>query len=447
MPERFKDGDDAQEDVTAPPRDANGRDVHYMNQSILSMITAAGSKSDFHARFDDSSDSDGGETEKPAEEESSHRPASHSKPRKIGRPILELPDEEEKAAGEGRAEDRGRGHRRKISDSKLMRSIPRIHLKHGKGKEPGGRNQSADQSTARDESVSPSPRRLSGSMTPRSAPVLSRMIEAQSRYDPAVSSAEDTALTEENASDTKDSPQASTSLLSTRLKDIFGFDRPEQVIGEYPCWLMQSVLLQGYLYVTEGHICFYAYLPQKSNTAVKSGYLAKRGRKNPKYNRYWFTLKGDVFSYYANPSELYFPSGHVDLRYGISASLSTQKGKGNDVKDFTVTTDHRTYYFRADSPASAKEWVKALQKVIFRSHNEGGRVKIALPIENIIDIEESPMIDFAETFKIRVVDSGETYAIDEVSFSCFEKPHSQLLTCVLSISFPFSVLARMLSMF
>jgi sterol 3beta-glucosyltransferase len=61
IPDRFKDDDDIQEDVAAPPRDAKGRDVQYMNQSIFSMIAAAGSRSDFHSRFDDSSDSDGGE--------------------------------------------------------------------------------------------------------------------------------------------------------------------------------------------------------------------------------------------------------------------------------------------------------------------------------------------------------------------------------------------------
>ena len=147
---------------------------------------------------------------------------------------------------------------------------------------------------------------------------------------------------------------------------------------------------------------------------AKSGYLSKRGRQNPKYNRYWFTLKADVLSYYNNPSDLYFPSGNVDLRYGISAALSESKDKGKDVTTFSVITDQRTYHFKADSHASAKEWVKTLQKVIFRSHNDGDSVKISLPIENVIDVEESPVIEFAETLKVRVIDSDETYAIDEV---------------------------------
>lgn len=139
---------------------------------------------------------------------------------------------------------------------------------------------------------------------------------------------------------------------------------------------------------------------------AKSGYLFKRGRQNPKFHRYWFTLKGDVLSYYTDQSRLYFPSGNIDLHYGISAS---EKGK-----DITIVTDQRMYHLKADSATSAKEWVKTLQKVIFRSHNDGDSVKISLPIANVIDVEESPVSGLAETLKVRVVDSEETYAVEEV---------------------------------
>jgi len=147
---------------------------------------------------------------------------------------------------------------------------------------------------------------------------------------------------------------------------------------------------------------------------VKSGYLSKSGRRNPKYNRYWFRLKDDVLSYYSDPSDLYFPSGNIDLRYGISANIA-DKDKGKDATHFTVITHQRKFHFKADSTPSAKEWVKALQKIIFRSHNDGDSVKISLPIENIMDVEDSQIIDFANTCKIRVIDNDETYAIDEVS--------------------------------
>ena len=153
------------------------------------------------------------------------------------------------------------------------------------------------------------------------------------------------------------------------------------------------------------------------NVIAKSGYLSKRGKQNTRFHRYWFTLKGDVLSYYHEASNLYFPSGNIDLRYSISASLSESKEKGKDATNFSVITNQRVYHFKADSGASAKEWVKTLQKVIFRSHNDGDSVKISLPIENVIDIEESPVIEFAETLKVRIVESDETYAIDEV-WSC-----------------------------
>lgn len=123
-----------------------------------------------------------------------------------------------------------------------------------------------------------------------------------------------------------------------------------------------------------------------------------------------------MLSYFVDPSDLYFPNGHIDLRYGIQASLVDSKD-GKDPTAFTVTTDQRKYYFRADSAPSAKEWVKSLQKVIFRTHNEGDSVKISIPVANVMGVEESPVLEFAETIKLNVVDNDDTYAIDEVSQS------------------------------
>lgn len=397
VPDRFKDGEDAQFDFTAPPRGMGSRDgnVHYMQQSLFSMIAAVGSKSDFHARFDESSDSDGEMEEHPRIEQTSGKLASRTS-------VPSLDSRQPSNVSESNTlvlEERGRRHQRTKSDNKLLQRLPRLDSE-------GGANES---STQPDSMLKVPPLRRTRSATPRAAPVLSRMVEAQSHFDlapatPYLPSNPNKAM--------EDQPESSASALSTRLMKMFGFAKPEKVLVEYACSLLQSMLLQGYMYVTEGHICFYAYLPKKSNVAIKSGYLSKRGRKNPTYHRYWFALKGDVLSYYADPSNLYFPSGHVDLRYGISASLAERKD--GDAKDFQVTTDQRTYLFRADSATSAKEWVKALQKVIFRTHNEGDSVKVSFPIANVIDLEESPMADFAETFKIRVLDSGETYAIDEV---------------------------------
>lgn len=118
-----------------------------------------------------------------------------------------------------------------------------------------------------------------------------------------------------------------------------------------------------------------------------------------------------MLSYYQDSTNLYFPHGHIDLSFGISASITDRDKEG---VHFSVVTSHRTYNFRAESAPSAKEWVKSLQRVIFRSHNDGDSVKISLPIDNIIDVEDTQMMEFSDTCKIRVIDSDETFAIDEV---------------------------------
>ena len=115
-----------------------------------------------------------------------------------------------------------------------------------------------------------------------------------------------------------------------------------------------------------------------------------------------------MLSYYTDPAELYFPRNRINLQYAISADILETKKKGDEEIIFSVTTDERTYQFKADSVASAKEWVRSIQKVIFRTHNEGNSVKISLPIQNVIEIEESSILDFAETVKVRVIDNDET---------------------------------------
>lgn len=386
LPERFRDGEDEDEDCTA----LHGANA-YLNQSVFGMIAAAGSRTDFNARFDAQSSD---------EEDDSGEASTASSELQV--------DKTRKGKVSPKPETQ---HRRKFSENRLLRSIPGI----------GSRSKSR---SSPKQSGPPTPESTFESKTPgiqvdrtnsRDAPVMSRMLEARAEL--SMRPSFDLPRTSEPAEMDENGNQTSSSL-AKQLMEIFQFDKPEDVIEEYPCWLMKSVLLQGYMYITTKHICFYAYLPKKSNEIVKSGYLAKSGRRNPKYNRYWFRLKGDVLSYYSDPSDLYFPAGNIDLRYGISANVA-DKDKGKDATHFTVVTHQRRFNFKADSAPSAKEWVKSLQKIIFRSHNDGDSVKISLPIENIMDIEESQIVDFADTCKIRVIDNDETYAIDEYFFSFF----------------------------
>jgi sterol 3beta-glucosyltransferase len=411
IPEKFKDGDDANEDVTAPPPGNGGP---YMNQSVFSMITAAGSTADFHSRFDDggeSSESEDGEKDAHSEvNKAAHQGAA-------------------KVVAEANKEDLGRSdskkHRRKLSDTRMFRALPKLSLKTPKERQEAAEKKRV--SSMSKSTILP-PRAGSSSRMGGEGSAANKILAAQGQLNPSSLGKELAQHVEEEGE--VDGTIEAGSDLPSRLKEIFNFADLEEVISgkstsplstshettltsmvEYPCWLLQSVLLQGYMYITSRHICFYAYLPKKSNVIAKSGHLSKRGRQNPRYNRYWFILKGDVLSYYTDPSDVYFPSGNIDLRYGVSASLTDNKV---GTTGFSVVTQQRSFFFKADSAASAKEWVKQVQKVIFRSHNDGDSVKISLPIANVIDIEETSVLDFADTFKIRVVDSEETFAIDEV---------------------------------
>lgn len=214
--------------------------------------------------------------------------------------------------------------------------------------------------------------------------------------------------------------------LPDALKDIFNFDEAEKVVAKYPCWYLQSVLLQGFIYITQRHICFYAYLQKKTGVTVKSGYLTKRGQRNPRYKKYWFVLKGDVLSYYKDPSTPFSPRDVIDLRYGVSANITPIQGQDKESASFSVVTDAKTYHFKAETASSATEWVKQIQKVIFRARNNSDSVKICLPVDNVVDIEESNYPDFADTIKIRVIDNDETFAVDEV---CLSTPYPPLQFC------------------
>ncbi|KAI8965490.1 glycosyltransferase family 1 protein [Daldinia sp. FL1419] len=409
LPERLRDhGDDADEDVLPPNQGAQM--FMNMNQSIFGLIAAAGSNVDFNDRFEgQSSDED-------EEVDLTERHSKDKEREKIAQTTVLKKTSSER--------DKGDKQRKRLS-GQLLRSLPQLPRlatrSRFKQSKPFGPQPSDSSAEGEGDSLtfpsnntrSPTLETAKLDREERLAPVMSRMLEAREEMS-SRPSFDIERLSGDHRRGNDD--EAGPSLLARQLKRIFEFDEPEEVIEEYPCWLLQSVLLQGYMYITAKHICFYAYLPKKAHEVAKSGYLSKSGKRNPKYSRYWFRLKGDVLAYYRDPSNLYFPHGQIDLSYAISASIDE---KEKDGLSFSVVTHHRTYHLRADSAPSAKEWVKSLQRVIFRSHNDGDSVKISLPIENIIDVEDSQMIEFADTCKIRVIDNDETYAMDEYFFSFF----------------------------
>ena len=254
-PDRLKEGDDVQEDVTA----AKGQPAQYANQSVFSVIAAAGSKVDFHSRFDDeSSDSDA---------ESRATPIGVSKQKSA------FTQSEHAGNGYEDGVENVVQSRQNVHGSSLLRSLPKLNLRTIK--EKNYMSQSHLPLHPGQLSTLDAPK----AATPRDAPLMSRMLEAEAELNTS------TELPSSNSSNSQRKKfseiDAGHGSLANRLKEIFGFERPEEVISgrlktvrciivaadsilEYPCWLLQSVLLQGYLYITQNHVCFYAYLPKKS---------------------------------------------------------------------------------------------------------------------------------------------------------------------------------------
>lgn len=223
-PERLKVGEDVQEDVTAP----KGNIPQYMNQSVFSMIAAAGSKTDFHAKFDDESSSSGEEEGDKRKKVDTEEIVSEQRPEG---------DVHEKSGDPTKIKYsiRGSGNRPK---NKLLKSLPKLNLRTIK--EKNYMSQSMILPSA--EAATPI-----GSLripTPRDAPVMSRMLEAEAQLSSSISP-KDRILATSNMAGDQEAGHSPPSLV-TRLREIFGFEQPEEVISGWfgSVNLLRYVLMQ-----------------------------------------------------------------------------------------------------------------------------------------------------------------------------------------------------------
>ncbi|KAG9094230.1 Sterol 3-beta-glucosyltransferase, partial [Ceratobasidium sp. UAMH 11750] len=200
--------------------------------------------------------------------------------------------------------------------------------------------------------------------------------------------------------------------LADKLKDVFGIPEIQEVVAEMPCWLLRSVLLQGYMYLTNTHLCFFAHMPTREDQVLKSGTMSKKAQRTKRWNKHWFVLKNDVLSWYQSSADPYFPHGNVDLRYAISCDAHQEKG-------IRLRTNQKTITLQADSVPSRDEWVKAIRRVIFKAQNMGESVKIAIPYSVIDGVEKSSAMDFSETIEVKVIDKEEHFTLDSYFFAYF----------------------------
>ncbi|CCG81279.1 Sterol 3-beta-glucosyltransferase [Taphrina deformans PYCC 5710] len=204
--------------------------------------------------------------------------------------------------------------------------------------------------------------------------------------------------------------------LSELLQRVFTLDVEDSLISHHPAWLLKSVMLQGHLYIMKHTLCFYAYIPKREDVTVKSGYLMKKSRTTSRVHRHWFILKNNLLSYYNDASDLFYPSGFIDLRQAMTAEADIGTSSSTAF-GFKLVTSEQEYSFSTDTASSCNEWIKTLRKVIFRLKNVGDSVKITIPFAAVLDVEESDVLHFTDTMKIRIADDHDTFAINEYLFS------------------------------
>ncbi|KAL0091342.1 UDP-Glycosyltransferase/glycogen phosphorylase [Phycomyces blakesleeanus] len=184
------------------------------------------------------------------------------------------------------------------------------------------------------------------------------------------------------------------------------------VSSEWPCYIIRSAIVPGFIYLTDKHICFYASLVHsqvkknsKYNNAIKM---------STSYQRCYFDLKNDVLAWYENAIDNYSPLGKIDLKYAQYVHRSKKRDYG-----FRINTMTKTWHFQADTEAAVIEWINVFQKAIFKAKNTGSSLKVVIPMENILDIEQPVPIEFQQFLKIRTVGIDDSLVMDEYYFAYF----------------------------
>ncbi|KAI8148737.1 hypothetical protein BJV82DRAFT_196949 [Fennellomyces sp. T-0311] len=148
----------------------------------------------------------------------------------------------------------------------------------------------------------------------------------------------------------------------------------------------------------------------------RTGYLLIKttGKMGTGFDRYYFELKNDVLEWHESATDMYSPKGKVDLKDALAVRTSKKREHG-----FKIITMNKTWHIQADTHAAMLEWINMLQKAIFKAKNAGNSVKVSLPFENILDIEQTEAFEFQQFIQIRAVGIDDSFVMDEYYFAYF----------------------------
>lgn len=207
LPERLLSSDESDDDDSVPTQ---GPPMFMnMNQSIFGLIAAAGSRVDFNDRFDGSS-SDEEEGDRTKERDSRAGDLSKTS-------VLH---------GAGRKKEKH--HRKRLSEHKLLRSLPMLPKLRSRSKRQSSRLSTTAEEANESSEASDIPTPPTFTLTrhdSRQAPMMSRMLEAKAEM-----SSRPSFDLDRLSSDISRSSDGELPPLAKKLMEIFEFDEPEAVI-------------------------------------------------------------------------------------------------------------------------------------------------------------------------------------------------------------------------
>lgn len=252
LPERLKDngGDTDVEEEVLQPQGMGGGMFMNMNQSIFGLIAAAGSRADFTNRFEGhSSDEEGDEDDEGPMSMTELRHGEGSRRRDGRDGISQTIAQTTVLKKPGTLANKPTHHRRKLSESRLLRSVPvlsKLSIKsRSKSKGKAIKEQIPEDDSSASSPVPSSPAIEVTRAEGRLAPVMSRMLEARAEM-----AARPSFDLERSSSDHRrdaESGDAGPTELAKKLKEIFEFDHPEEVIegGQLPYLPERELHIRG----------------------------------------------------------------------------------------------------------------------------------------------------------------------------------------------------------
>lgn len=184
------------------------------------------------------------------------------------------------------------------------------------------------------------------------------------------------------------------------VRERLGATGQEKLLGQIPAWQLTDVLCQGKSLLSANNIYFYAPLPYTGSRVIMEGTLRKRSSKGVGFTRYWYILRHDALAHYNSAADPYFPAGIIPL-YNVKYVDHQPKENGEPSSSiYIIMNDDETVHLKADSPNSAHEWAKAIQKAIFVVRNKGEYAKVVIPFENVLTVSIVPVLDVAKSLRL-----------------------------------------------